>query len=305
MQGLADMPDREGVDDGIITLLELKLYLAQKVPPDVASVNSEEQIPVASGKDLTPIAIVNDSILGVIKKNPPKLNSTAASDSRSLDINSKSVGFVQSVSGRYFDRLSQVRLIDKINFSDWKSRSADQIVVLTLDKFQFKDDTIISKSEWINKVREDKTLKSEFKKLLAAVIHDNVQVIINEYMVMDVDKLQKRSYNEKKDGNLDICPDMLETALKLTDGKDYMSQVMQIKSHFTKGLSARLRIPISSNPDSLRAIANKEQSLALAIDSKVSYAHYEAKFLEEYSQTNTNFKTTTKKTRKRIVVPRN
>ena len=305
LQGLADMPDREGVDDGIITLLELKLYLAQKVPSDVASINSEEQIPVASGKDLTPIAIVNDSILGVVKKNPPKINSNTFSDSRSLDISSKSVGFVQSASDHYIDRLSHVKLIDKINFSDWKTKNADEIVRLTLEKFPFKDDAIISKSIWINTVREDNALKSEFKKRLAAVIHDNVQVIINEYMVMDVDQLQNRSYNEKKDGNLDKCPDMLETALKLEDGRDYMSQVMQIKSHYTKGLSARLRIPISSNPDSLRAIASKEQSLALAIDSKVSYAHYEAKFLEEYSQTNTNFKTTTKKTRKRIVVPRN
>ncbi len=281
MLGQADADDK----DGIVTIMELEAFVKNKVTKDVAKLKQTDQFPVVKGKQMAPIAIINEEEF-LAMKDIVKLNDSDL-------LTAKSIQYSFPPSGKYFINLSKYKLLDLVKFNTWKDLKDDALIDLALDKFSFCEDKEIKNSKWKKALLNNQKIRSQYSQNLASNFHNNAQQLLNPFMSGRVIKITNKDSTMQTCAKLDNCVDILHTALNLIDEKSELYNIIAVKEHFTRGLSARLKIPYSTNPDSLVTIALKEQKMANQIDKRVGYVKSEMSY--EYISTATTPGKTSKK----------
>ncbi len=247
LQGLAD----GGEKDGIITLMELESYLETKVMNDVMKVKLEDQIPVVEGKKITKMAMVDMTTLEMIEAAP--VNEFATN----LGQGSKSMS-------------SNPSMFDFVKSTDFKNG-------FNLREWSVQEDLVDYACREFNIDRKDLDRKkslNEFKNVLAAKLHDEIQLAVNAYLDGDREHLEMRQYYSD-DSDFEDYIYMIRIALRLVDKESSLAHILTVKKHYFEGVNARLQMLTSSNIDSLVQIAHTHQNQALDLEPQAAYIQNE------------------------------
>lgn len=263
MKGYADDDKDENV-----TLQELKTYLEKNVSRDVMKLKLEEQNPVIDGRQFTVISKVIEQPKDSI---PDLVASTSGEQITSRDINDHSTQNADRITN-FFNYYSDIKLEDDFDFSKIISKPINAIPDLVFNELNSKKSN--PDTNMLNALKDPEE-RTKFNSGFAAMIHNQAQEAINLYLNADIKELEKREYYNSALSNYDKYSIMIQAALELLDKEDYLHHILQVKLHYFNGIAARLKIPVSGNPDSLMNIAFKEQILALALEDKAAYIYNE------------------------------
>ncbi len=262
LKGLADSGD----EDGIVTLEELSTYLTKKVKSDVLNLKQKEQKPVVKGEDNTKLAIVNEEELKKVKATIDTPGTASMVDG------SKSVDFEQQISDRYFYALSAKSLVDKIDFFDWNKKSTSDVIDLAIEKFGNPLKENPETVAYLKSCQTDGPDRRTYGKKLAALIHNEIQKVVNKYLLGDREELQRRQAKSNGIFEFTEYPEMIEVAMKFIDTTNYLHHILQVNYHYFKGISIRLK-PKMGNTALENAI--KEQLNALKLEPNAAYIQNE------------------------------
>lgn len=275
INGLKGLADDNG--NGNVTLGELEEYLEEMVPDDVERVTSKFQDPVVEGKSRKKMAILDRTTLENI--------GTTTSDLAQATISgSKSVLFVKSVQDIYFSEFEFIDLKESLDFRELANINPDEVVNAFVDIYRFNHIPEIADSSWLFEVKNDRQMKNTFKPYLAVVIHDEIQRIINLYLVGDRDELERRRVYNVGNADFGEYQFMLQTAMNLLPPNSRLHSIMEVKKHYFAGLAARFELFLNGNIDSMLNIAMDEQKKALALNDKTAYIHNEMGVIYAYKQ---------------------
>lgn len=276
IKGLQGLADEMGNGNKEVTLGELDKYLSKKVKKDVNRIMRADQNPVVEGKSEKKVAIVNT------------LEGVSASDgdaSRATLGGGKSVSHIRSVQDQYFEALSIIDLKNELEFRDLLSMNEDELMDFILDRYPVERLTVDS-TGWSDKLIEDTRVRNTFKQQLGAELHNITQKAINAYLTGDKDELQKRRFYNVENADFAEYPYILDIAMKLTSPNSYLYHMMEVKKYYFLGVSSRLSLYKTANPDSLLNVAFEAQKKAVALDDKAAYIHNELGVLYNLKQDN-------------------
>ena len=288
LKGMAEMGD----PDGIITLSEIRMYLEQKIPSDVAKIKAAEQVPVIAGKGMSVMSIIDEEEKAKVK---------AEVDLSRTSTISKSVGYDPSIADQYFDSINQIKLIKELDFGQWRKYSSKYIVKKALETFTPYENDAVKNSAWRKSLETDTKKREEYGVRLASVMHNQIQGMVNAFI--DGTRVKFNSNEEILEASrkLEKCAFMLETAHKLVDTKDYLYKIIGVKKHWFRGVAYRLEAPLSENPKEMKRKSHKEIKRALDFESDVTYVNIDMNYSSKKTVTK---RRKTKKiiTKKRVVV---
>ena len=283
LRGLAEM----GEPDGIVTLSEIRMYLEQKIPSDVAKIKATEQVPVIKGKGM--------SVMGNIDEEE-KAKVKAEVDLSKRNTIAKSVSYNPSVADQYFDSINQINLIQTLDFEKWKKYSPRYIVKKALETFAPVENEAVRNSEWRKSLETDANKRVEYGVRFASVIHNQIQGMVNAYIDGTRVRFDSNEAILEASAKLEKCAYMLETAHKLVEPEDYLFKIIGVKKHWFKGVAYRLKAPLSENPREMKQLAKKELKRALEYESDVTYVNIDMNY-----DTKTTITTRKKKKKKKII----
>lgn len=275
INGLKGLADDNG--NGKVTLGELEEYLAETVPDDVEKITSKFQDPVVEGKSRKKMAIIDKTTL-------EGMSNTSADLTQATVGGVKSVVFGQTEQDIYFSLFTFEILKESLDFRELANMNSDQVVHTVINNFRFDNVPEISDSEWLDEVRSDAQMRNTFKPDLAAVIHNEVQRVINLYLAGDKDELERRLFYNASNSDFGEYQYMLQTAMNLLPPNSRLHDIIQIKKHYFAGVAARMQIFIQGNMDSLLNVALAEQEKALALNDKAAYIHNEMGVVYTYQK---------------------
>ncbi|MBK6572196.1 MAG: caspase family protein [Saprospiraceae bacterium] len=268
LKGLAD----DGEKDGVITLQELSAYLAKKVPDEVSKITQKDQNPVSLGKPNKLMAIVNDSILKSLATQSV-ISTTSGDLSISRSISSE--GAIERTSMQKFLGLMKNRDLETaIDFSQLLTMSADEASDFIFNHFRGGMDSLEAEELYLQRSLNPK-VNQQFKQHLAATIHDRIQLLINLYLKGDEEELERRQYYNSGSDVYDKYPIMIETALKFLNKDQPLYHILEVKKYYFAGIALKLKIPLSTNPDSLVDLALGQQLKAYQLEANAAYIHNE------------------------------
>ncbi|MBL7824462.1 MAG: caspase family protein [Saprospiraceae bacterium] len=277
LKGLAD----DGEKDGVITLQELSAYLAKKVPDEVSKITQKDQNPVSLGKPNKLMAIVNDSILKSLATQSV-ISTTNGDLSISRSISSE--GAIERTSMQKFLGLMKNRDLETaIDFSQLVTMSADEASDFIFNYFRGGMDSLEAEELYLQRSLNPK-INQQFKQHLAATIHDRIQLLINLYLKGDEEELERRQYYNSGSDVYDKYPIMIETALKFLNKDQPLYHILEVKKYYFAGVALKLKIPLSTNPDSLVDLALGQQLKAYQLEANAAYIHNELGNLYKYKK---------------------
>ncbi len=277
LKGLAD----DGEKDGVITLQELSAYLAKKVPDEVSKITQKDQNPVSLGKPNKLMAIVNDSILKSLATQSV-ISTTSGDLSISRSISSE-VAIERTSIEKFLGLMKNNDLETAIDFSQLLTMSADEASDFIFNHFRGGMDSLEAEELYLQRSLNPK-INQQFKQHLAATIHDRIQLLINLYLKGDEEELERRQYYNSGSAVYDKYPIMIETALKFLNKDQPLYHILEVKKYYFAGVALKLKIPLSTNPDSLVDLALNEQLKAYDLEKNAAYIHNELGNLFKYKR---------------------
>jgi tetratricopeptide (TPR) repeat protein len=276
-KGMAGEADGfSGKKDKIITIEEIKSFLNKNVPVEVRRVKRKNQNPVVMGSE--------NFVLNTFE---PHKNIQVSEINTAQNIEASTSVGARSVSGTDDNPLEKsiLKIIDSNNNLDYTylSGKPDTTIVYTL-----------LEKLWANKTYELKVLKSpQTSALVAKILHDKVQHIINLYLEGDAAELEKRRFYRQIDKPYDQYPYMVEIAIKLLPKDHILIPSLQMMREYLNGLALRLKVPFTKDYMVLIDSAFTAMQSALSIDSTAAYIHNEMGILyiykKNYSKANHHF----------------
>lgn len=267
LKGLADFDE-----DGIVTLLELKLYLMSNVPKEINKYNKEPQTPTFDGNDLKVLALVNDDVKqATLNENKNAPNNLLTSNNAARSVNEINV----SAFDIYFNKLNKLEIENHYDFFALSKMPANKILeFVTKNDLNYIDENdfklSLSTNHFSNEIKEKENLKL-FGEYFASAIHNRVQAAINLYLEGDEAELEKRRYyNAFSNGYEEFIP-MMEVAMKLIEVNDPLYKIFEVKKYYFQGIVSRIKMPVSDNFESLLNTAFESQKKAITIEPNAPY----------------------------------
>lgn len=267
-RGMAGEADGfSGKKDKIITVEEIKSFLNKNVPAEVKKVKRKNQNPVVMGSENfilnTFVPIKNFQISE--KNTPQKIETSTTEGSKSVsnaDVDPLEKSIIKCIDSN--ENLDYIFLSEKPDTT---------IIYELLEKL------------WVNKTYELQVLKSPPTSILVAkVLHDKVQNIINLYLEGDAAELEKRRFYRQIDKPYEQYPYMVEIAIKLLPKDHILIPSLQMMKEYLRGLALRLKVPFTKDYMVLIDSAFTAMQSALAIDSTAAYIHNEMGILYVYKK---------------------
>jgi tetratricopeptide (TPR) repeat protein len=272
-QGMSGAADGAALEkkDGNITVSEIKSYLSENVPDQVAKVKSARQNPMVLGKD----NIVFNSIK-FKPTNQGQLSLTNTLPTTSFSSSTANLTF----DGKNENLENDIRAaIDKksFSFSILSSEPPKNVIAELLS-------TLYEENKYAPKV-----LKSmETDQLVAKVLYEKVKHIIDLYLKGDLAELEKRRYYSEIEKPYEEYPYMLQLAINLLPSDHYLVPYLKLQKEYLSGLNSRLKTPFVKDINPLLEAAFNHQQKALAIDSNAAHVHNELGILYSYKKENYN-----------------
>jgi tetratricopeptide (TPR) repeat protein len=263
MSGEADGVN--GKKDGTITIGEIKSFLSGKVPNEVRTIKSKKQNPVIMGTETV--------ILNQFKpsSNIQSLALAASSAGSTTEEGSRSVSALVE-NTLEADILNAVNSKLQIDFGILSTKTKKEIINELLDNLRIKGN------------HTKKTLVStQTSHLVAKILYDKVQHVIDLYLSGDEAELEKRRYYNQVDKPYDQYPYMLDIAIKLLEKDHYLIPSLLMQRSYLAGLNYRLKTPFKDNYKAYLDTALIYQNKALSIDSSAAYIHNELGILNNMS----------------------
>ncbi len=256
MAGAAD--GMNGKKDEMITIEEIKSFLSKNVPLAVRTIKRKNQNPVVMG---TEKVILNTFIPTNNNQNNTNNVSQINEDSRGSDSRSVSTAEENALEMAISKSIDSSPDIDFAFLSD-------------------KSDTAIV-YELLKNLRENSTYpekvltSSQTSQLVAKILYEKVQHIINLYLEGDQAELEKRRFYKQIDRPYEQYPYMIDIAIKLLPKDHILMSSLEMLKEYLKGLAYRLKVPFTDTYMVLIDSAFIAQQKALAIDSTAAYIHNE------------------------------
>ena len=297
LKGLAD-----NSKDGIVTKGEIKNYLETSMANDpILKQDNKVQTPVFKGIDAFPLAKVDQEEFTKTREQSladSLANVIPARDSPGVEDDEINVlpddYFFSILKKESLEALTDSLHLDKL--------SAEEIPYVLIKKIKdnLKNETGQNKlSALLNDVHSSKESLNIFNERLVIAFDDKVQEVINQYLKGDEAELERRRYYNIKSNGYDVYPRMLAVALQLTEPGSFYYNILQVKLHYFTGVTLRLKIPVTENPDSLIEQALAQQQKALILEKHGAYIYNELGILydlkKQYAEAEKNYKEATLK----------
>jgi tetratricopeptide (TPR) repeat protein len=272
-QGMSGAADGAGLEkkDGNISVAEIRSYLSENVPDQVAKVKSANQNPMVLGKD--------NIVFNSIKFKPT--NQKQLSLSNTLPTTSFSTSTTSlTFDGNNENLENDIRTaINKKSFS-FRIQSSEPIKPVVAE--------LLSSLYEENKHTAKVLKSSETDRLVAKVLYEKVKHIIDLYLIGDLAELEKRRYYSEIEKPYEEYPYMLQLAINLLPSDHYLVPYLKLQKEYLSGLNYRLKTPFVKDIKPLIEASIIHQQKALAIDSNAAHVHNELGILYAYKKENYN-----------------
>jgi tetratricopeptide (TPR) repeat protein/uncharacterized caspase-like protein len=294
LEGLADFSN-----DKVITLEEVKNYLTRSFASDkILNQKENKQTPVVSGKLPTALAKVDKQRLDSMR-----LSVSPAPIVENQSDKIKPLG--TSPQGYFFSLVDKWNIEKQVDFYYLQQLPKEEIPFefirqVIKDGFQTGKIDSTQVNRLINSLTTNPDAFKRFNDKLIELLSDRGQRMINHYLEGDEAELEKRRYYNSSTSDYDVFAKIFDVALKLsppasgsgffrysstaTGADAYLPECLEIKYHYFSGVAARLKMPLSTNTDSLLNIAFREQQKALKLEDNAAYIHNELGILYKYKK---------------------
>lgn len=274
VRGLEGMADSS--KDQAVSLGELSDYIRKAMAADRLLAQKEhKQNPVILGPRVTYMSQVTVPVNAVVMADAPapvtmsQLGISPQGYLLSLQRNRK----LESVLD--FVKLSKLSA-EEIPFAIIKMMSAPASKTDSVDENQV--------NRLISSIRNNPDAMRRFRDKLVELIADRGQEVINLYLEGDEAELERRRYYNSVSNGYGVYVQMFETARKLLTPLSHLHHILQVKQHYFAGVSARLQMPLVTDPAPLLEEALREQMKALALEKNAAYIHNELGILYRYKK---------------------
>jgi tetratricopeptide (TPR) repeat protein len=272
--------------NGIVTTGEIKNYMEYRMANDsVLKRDNEIQTPVVKGRADFQLATVIQADAIQIKKMVREdsianvmLSASIAKEDDETNAEPEYY-FNDLLKKENLETLSELLglsniAVDKIAFTIINRLKAGNIAAAGISKLN-ELETILT---------TDPVKLNEFNINLSRAFNDKGQEMIVQYLKGDEAEIERRRYYNSKSNGYDVYVRMLEVALKLSQGDNYLSTKSAVLLHYFTGVSLRLKIPLAPNPQPLIEQAFAELNKALALEVHAAYIYNELGILYEYKK---------------------
>ena len=270
LKGLADADN-----DGMVSLGELKKYVSSSLSQQVVQYDLEDQNPVIEGNEGKLMSLVVDSV-----KQKALTSLENPTDDNVTTIRRSVSAINMPWAGRFLSPVRKQNLLTTYDFYSLKKSGTDAFLNLILDAYGTGQESGMQK--YLNLAVKDGNYRSELRQELAAVIHDQVQDLINIYLAGDEARMEERRYyNSRLPGYDEVVP-MIEVAMNMLDNAHPLYRILEIKKYYFEGLVARLKTPTAPDPQALIDEAYDSQLKAYRLEPKAAYVVNELGVLSLY-----------------------
>lgn len=279
LEGLADYSR-----DKIVTIDELKQYLKNSILTDPVMAQKEhKQNPVITGPEGIKLAEIKSSPSQPMVQMAPAPVVDAGSGSTALGLSPQGF-FVSLTNKRKLEDLVDFNELSGVNEAEVPFRFID-MVIRKLELKEAGEKAMIEKL--LLSLRQNKDAMRRFTDKIVELMANRGQELINLYLEGDEAELEKRRYYNSLNNAYDTYIKMFAIALKLAANKKELAHMLQVKYYYFKGISYRLKIPLTSDPKSLLDSAMMAQLKALELEDGAAYIHNELGILYLYQRNET------------------
>jgi len=279
LEGLADYSR-----DKIVTLNELKQYLKNSILTDPLMAQKEhKQNPVLTGPEGIKLAEIKSSPSQSMVQMAPAPVAEGGAGPSALGLSPQGF-FLNLTKGKKLEDLVDFNELSEMNQAEIPFRFIDSVV----SKLELKEASEKARIEkLLLSLRQNKDALQRFTEKLVELMADRGQELINLYLEGDEAELEKRRYYNSLNNAYDTYIKMFATALKLAANKKELAHMLQVKYNYFKGISYRLKIPLTPDPKPFIDSAMKAQLKALELEDGAAYVHNELGILYLYQKNET------------------
>jgi len=267
-KGMAGEADGEnGKKDGMITIEEIKSFLTKNVPAAVKVKKKKNQNPVVMGSE----KVILNSFIPTTKIINNTINEAALSENSQSD-NSRSVSGSQD-NALEMDILKSIDSKPDLDFVYLSTQPDTAIFYELLEKLREEgiyDEHILT--------------SSKTRTLVAKILYNKVQHVLDLYLDGDEAELEKRRFYKQVDRPYEQYPYMVDIAIKLLPTDHILISSLKMIKEYLKGLAYRLQVPFTKDYKVLIDSAYVAQQKALTLDSTSAYIQNEIGILYLYKK---------------------
>ena len=257
LKGLADQNN-----DGRVSLSELRKYVISHVEDQIHLFDLEDQNPVIEGREEKIMSQVIDSV----KAQALKIEKNGRIDEIQSAVSRSVTGISLTRAQKFVGPLQGQKLLEEYDFFKLSKAGRDAFLNLCIEKYGESEGSD-NRDHW----SVNNNARSELRQELAAVIHDQVQELINIYLEGDEARMEERRYyNSHLPGYDEVVP-MIEVAMGMLEKDHPLYRILEVKKYYFEGLVARLKVPAAKNVEELLDKALKNQNKAHELEPKAAY----------------------------------
>lgn len=272
--GLKGLADRQ--NDGVVTLDEIKHYLDSALSKDpVLTRENLVQTPVLKGIGSFLLARTDNSIA---RATEMEMKQDMVMMQASVPITSNEEVIPANGQHYFFSLLKKISLetiTTTDTLDDLDPARLPFAVINSITSQTVSEAGRAKLKELETSLRENPALLKKFSSKLAVAFDEKGQQVINQYLKGDEAELERRRYYNAENNGYDVYPKMFSVAMKLTQADSYLRGILELKMHYFKGVSLRLKIPLTDDPMPLVEEALAEQKKALAMVDNAAYIYNE------------------------------
>lgn len=270
LEGLADYSR-----DKMVTLDELKRYLQNSIATDPLMAQKEhKQNPVITGPPEILLAAVKAPAVNPIVQIAP------APPGSALGLSPQGF-FVNLLKGRLLEELVDFYELSELNATEIPDRFIAMVVSNKLLK-SAADTAVIEKLKL--SLKQNKDARRRFTEKIVELLADRGQELINLYLEGDAAEMEKRRYYNSVSNGYEVYIKMFATALKLVPTGNELAHILLVKYYYFKGISFRLKIPLTKDPKPLLDSALQAQQKAVELEDGAAFAHNELGIIYLYQK---------------------
>jgi len=274
INGLKGLADRQ--KDGIVTLDEIKNYLDSSLLKDpVLTRENLVQTPVLKGNGSFLLAKTDTDIAGKANEEM-KLGLAMMQSAPPVTVNEEKIPadgrkyFFELVKKRRLEILTDTAFLDELPEAELPFAIINRIAAGLVSQAGIR-----KLEELRSALQADPAMLKKFSSKLAVAFDETGQQVINQYLLGDEAELERRRYYNAENNGYDVYPKLFSVAMKLTPSDSYLRKILEMKMHYFRGVSIRLKIPTVKEPLPLIEQALEEQKKALALEETAAYIYNE------------------------------
>lgn len=261
LMGKADL-----TNDGKVSVDEIKKYLDSSLSNDpILTRKRHKQHPVINGKAQAILALVDKPVLinPIVSSNPVNILPPISKQPQAY--------FFEATDRNAPENIFDFAFLKTIPKQDIASACINAV----LEKTNPDSTTAVQLAALKRNIANNPDALNRFNNSLMVLFADRSQQVINLYLEGDDAEMERRNYYSLNNSGYQNYPDMLETALRLSDTGTPMYHSLEVKLHYFSGVLDRLKIPTVADRDALVRSALGKQLKALSLENNAAYIHNE------------------------------